>query len=104
MNRTLMFSIAVLATLVVRSAASSAQTPSAEEIMRRSNLARYYPGGDMRARVVMRLLSPGGERIRDMTMTRLNIGSAGEQRYFIFFNRPSDVRDLAQIGRASCRE
>jgi outer membrane lipoprotein-sorting protein len=97
MNRALTFSIAVLATLVVRSAATSAQAPSADEIMRRSNLARYYPGEDMRARVVMRLITPGGERIRDMTMARVNVGPAGDQRYFIFFNRPPDVRDMVLL-------
>jgi outer membrane lipoprotein-sorting protein len=97
MSRTFTFLIAALATLVVRSAATSAQTPSAEDIMRRSNLARYYPGGDMRARVVMRLLSPGGERVREMTMSRVNVGSTGDQRYFIYFNRPPDVRDMVLL-------
>jgi outer membrane lipoprotein-sorting protein len=76
--------------------AAQAQTPSAEEVMRRSHLAMYYPGEDVRARVTMRLVSKDGqERVREMTMTRRNIKEGGEQRYFIYFHRPPDVRDLA---------
>ncbi len=76
--------------------AAWAQAPTAEEIMRRSHLAMYYPGEDMRARVTMRLVSKdGGERIREMTMSRRNIQEGGEQRYFIYFHRPPDVRDMA---------
>jgi outer membrane lipoprotein-sorting protein len=75
---------------------ASAQAPSAEEIMRRSHLAMYYPGEDVRARITMRLVSKdGGERVREMTMTRRNVREGGEQRYFVFFHRPPDVRDLA---------
>ena len=73
-----------------------AQAPSGREVMRRSHLAMYYPGEDMRARVTMRLVSKDGqERVREMTMTRRNVKEGGEQRYFIYFHRPPDVRDLA---------
>jgi outer membrane lipoprotein-sorting protein len=75
---------------------ASAQAPAADEIMRRSHLAMYYPGEDMRARITMRLVSKdGGERVREMTMTRRTVREGGEQRYFVFFHRPPDVRDLA---------
>ncbi len=74
----------------------SAQAPPAEEIMRRAHLAMYYPGEDMRARITMRLVSKdGGERVREMTMARRTVREGGEQRYFVFFHRPPDVRDLA---------
>lgn len=92
MNRALTLSIWTLL-----AGQALAQAPSADEIMRQSNLARYYPGEDMRARVVMRLVSPGGERIRDMTMSRKNLDASGEQRYFIYFNRPADVREMALL-------
>lgn len=73
-----------------------AQAPSGEEIMRRSSLAMYYAGEDLRARVVMRLVAKeGGERLRELTMTRLTLRQGGEQRYFLFFHRPPDVRDMA---------
>jgi len=88
--------LAIVLVALVSVSATRAAEPSANEIMQRSNLARYYPGDDMRARVVMRLISSDGrERIRDMILTRRNIESGGEQRYFIFFTRPPDVRDMS---------
>jgi hypothetical protein len=88
----------IVGLLVIAGGATTAvaQALSGEEITRRSHLAMYYPGEDMRARVTMRLVSKdGGERVREMTMTRRNVKEGGEQRYFIFFHRPPDVRDFA---------
>lgn len=69
--------------------------PSADEIMTKAHLAMYYPGEDMRARVTMRLVSRDGkERLRELTMTRRDLKDGGEQRYFIYFHRPPDVRDM----------
>ena len=83
-------------TMVAGAAPALAQAPAGEDIMRRAHLAMYYPGEDMRARITMRLVSKdGGERVREMTMTRRTVKEGGEQRYFIFFHRPPDVRDLA---------
>lgn len=83
-------SLAVLAL-----APSAAAQPSAEEIMGKAHLAMFYPGEDMRARVTMRLVSRDGkERIRELTMARRDLQDGGEQRYFIYFHRPPDVRDM----------
>ena len=69
--------------------------PSAEDIMRKAHLAMFYPGEDMRARVTMRLVSRDGkERLRELTMTRRDLQEGGEQRYFMYFHRPPDVRDM----------
>ncbi|MEK7675675.1 MAG: outer membrane lipoprotein-sorting protein, partial [Verrucomicrobiota bacterium] len=68
------------------------QTPSANEIAEQSQQAFYYAGKDMTARVVMTLVTAGGEqRVRDMTMLRRN-GEAGRQKYFLYFHSPADVR------------
>jgi len=72
-----------------------AQTPSADEIAEQSQKASYYAGNDMTARVVMTLVTAGGEqRLRDMTMLRRN-GEAGRQKYFLYFHSPADVRGTA---------
>src|SRR3990172_1448528 len=72
-----------------------AAQPTADEIMTKAHLAMYYAGEDMRARVTMRLVSrDGGERIRELTMSRRDLKEGGEQRYFIYFHRPPDVRDM----------
>jgi outer membrane lipoprotein-sorting protein len=73
-----------------------AGTPGeAEEIMRRSALVQFYSGNDMRTKVTMRLLSKeGGERVRVLIMARRNVKTGGDQKYFILFLQPADVRDM----------
>lgn len=67
-----------------------------EEAMRRSQAAFLYPGKDFKARVVMKLINKDGqERVRELTMLRKNIaGPGGEQKYFMYFFQPADVRDM----------
>jgi hypothetical protein len=88
--------VAVGASLAVLAPAwPLAAQPSADEIMAKAHLAMYYPGDDLRARVTMRLISRDGkERLRELIMTRRDLRDGGEQRYFIYFHRPPDVRDM----------
>jgi len=74
---------------------SFAITP--EEVMKSSQAAFLYPGKDFKARVVMRLVSKSGsERARELTMLRKNYGeTGGDQKYFMYFLRPADVKDMA---------
>ncbi len=73
-----------------------AQTPqTADEIMTKSHEVFFYAGDDMKAKIHMRLISKSGkERIRDLTMLRKNRGESGEQRYFMHFSKPNDVRNM----------
>lgn len=74
---------------------SAVAQPSADEIIAKAHLAMFYAGEDLRARVTMRLVSRDGrERLRELTMTRRDLRDGGEQRYFIYFHRPPDVRDM----------
>jgi hypothetical protein len=69
---------------------------TAEEVMKNSQAAFLYSGKDFKARVMMRLISQGGqERVREMTMLRKNYGDVGgDQKYFIYFFQPADVKDM----------
>ena len=68
-------------------------TLTPEEIVRACYVHFYYAGNDMKARILMKLIDKGGqERIRDLTMLRKNSAEGGEQKYFIYFHQPSDVR------------
>jgi len=70
----------------------------AEEIMRRSALVQFSSGNDMKTKVTMRLLSKeGGERVRVLIMARRNVKTGGDQKYFILFLQPADVRDMTFI-------
>ena len=70
---------------------------SGEEVMKKSQAAFLYPGKDFKARVVMKLINKDGqERVREMTMLRKNVGEpGGEQKYFIYFFQPADVKDMS---------
>src|SRR3989304_3858730 len=76
---------------------SFAITP--EEGMKSSQAAFLYPGKDFKARIVMRLVSKSGsERARELTMLRKNYGeTGGDQKYFMYFLRPSDVKDTGLL-------
>jgi outer membrane lipoprotein-sorting protein len=66
----------------------------AHEIVRRSQEAFLSAGEDMRARVVMKLVNKAGkERVRELTMLRKDLGE-GNQKYFVYFHRPADVREM----------
>ena len=69
--------------------------PSASEIARRSLDAFYYQADDMRVRLSMKLINSNGKtRRREMTMLRKDFGGAGDQRYFVFFHGPADVKGM----------
>lgn len=73
--------------------AQAVEAPDADEIIQRSLQAYYYAGDDGRSRVSMRLINAQGkQRLREMTMLRKNLGADGEQRYYIYFHKPSDVK------------
>jgi hypothetical protein len=92
----------LVAALVVASALGAffvggthAQAPTSLEIATKSNQVFYYAGSDMKVRILMTLTSSGGQaRIREMTMLRRNEGTAGEQKYFIYFHQPADVKAM----------
>jgi predicted RND superfamily exporter protein/outer membrane lipoprotein-sorting protein len=89
---------AVVVVILLASAGAQAQgAPDSDEIARRSLLATYYPGKDFRAKVTMRLVARNGQvRERQVTMLRKNVGAAGgDQRYFIYFQKPEEVRRTA---------
>lgn len=68
---------------------------SAEEIMERSQRAFHYAGADAKAKLTMELIDrDGGKRIRVLTMLRRNQEQGGDQKYFMYFHEPGDVRRL----------
>lgn len=67
--------------------------PAARQIAERSLKAFYYAGKDTRVRVFMTLINAAGKtRHRKITLLRKNMGKGGEQRYYVFFHAPADVK------------
>lgn len=73
-----------------------ARAQSAEEIVDQSLKTFYSAGNDMRARLTMRLVnSRGKSRTREITMLRLNTSESNDQRYYIYFHSPTDIKGTA---------
>ena len=84
-------------TATVDSLSQSADTAAitADQIMQRSQLAYYFAGEDAKGMLTMELIDrKGSTRQRVMTMLRRNQENSGEQKYFIYFHEPGDVRRL----------
>ncbi|MEW6666342.1 MAG: outer membrane lipoprotein-sorting protein [Thermodesulfobacteriota bacterium] len=65
------------------------------EIMEKSQQTFYSPGADMRADIRMELVTADGKkRIRVLTVLRWNDPKSKDQKYFLYFREPSDVRGM----------
>ncbi len=78
----------------------------AVQIIEKSQLAFYYQGDDMKAKIVMELIAKGGgKRTRVMTLLRRNETEGKNQKYFIYFHEPGDVRRLTfMVWKYSAKE
>lgn len=73
---------------------SQGKSLSVQEIVDRSNLAAYYEGKDGRAHVDMTITdSQGRTRERRFIILRRDEKDGGEQKFYVYFSRPSDVRN-----------
>lgn len=75
------------------------ETPTAltaTAIVEKSQQAFYYPAPDMKANVTMELITDDGKkRTRVLTMLRRNDPKSKNQKYFLYFHEPGDVRRTA---------
>jgi len=68
---------------------------SADDIMERSQHAYYFAGDDAKGMMTMDLIDKkGSTRQRVLTMLRRNQDGTGQQKYFMYFHEPGDVRGL----------
>ena len=67
---------------------------SANDIISKSRFAFYYAGDDGKARVIMELINKDGQkRLRELTILRKDYEEGGNQKYFMYFHKPADVKD-----------
>ena len=67
---------------------------TADEIVEKANQASYYAGNDGSAHVVMKL-SDG--RVREFTILRKNEDGSLDQKFYVYFKGPADVRKMAYL-------
>jgi len=94
MKRTEML-ICSLLTMLLLSAPAQATPPDVEEIVNKANLASYYTGDDGRADVSMTITDKQNRvRKREFVILRKDKKNGGEQLFFVYFKKPSDVRKM----------
>lgn len=78
----------------VGATSESLAAPTVAEIVDRSNLAAYYQGKDGRAHVNMTITdSQGRTRSRRFIILRKDDKDGGQQKFYVHFSRPTDVRN-----------
>jgi outer membrane lipoprotein-sorting protein len=83
-------------TAVLAQSAPKPAALSATRIIEREQQAFYYPGATMKAKVTMDLITDtGSTRTRVLTMLRKNVAGSLDQKYFLYFHQPGDIRATA---------
>ncbi len=87
--------LAVVAVVALCTALPALAAPPVDEIVDRANKAAYYAGKDGRAEVRMTITdSQGRKRQRQFIILRRDSEDGGEQQFYVYFKRPSDVRKM----------
>jgi outer membrane lipoprotein-sorting protein len=67
-------------------------------VVKKANLAAYYQGDNGKATVTMTITDKKGQtRNRAFVILRQDVEDGGDQKYFVYFKRPSDVRRMTYM-------
>lgn len=78
--------------------AAEGDAPDVQTIVTRANIVAYYQGDDGKATVKMTITSKAGQtREREFIILRKDVVDGGDQNYFVYFQRPSDVRRMVYM-------
>ena len=74
----------------------ASETPPIDEIVDRANKVAYYSGDNGRSKVKMTITdSQDRTREREFIILRHDIADGGQQYFYVYFKKPSDVRKMA---------
>ncbi len=83
---------------VLALSANFAFAQNVETIVNKANLVSYYASRDGRSSVKMTITdSQGRERIRQFKILRLNIKDGEEQKFYVYFEKPTDVARMTYM-------
>ena len=97
--------ISLLIIIFILGLASTATALSVDEIVDKANLVSNYAGDDGMADVKMTITdSQGRQRFREFKILRLDVNQGAEQKFYVYFKKPSDVSAMVymvwkQIGK-----
>ncbi|MEA2012986.1 MAG: outer membrane lipoprotein-sorting protein [Verrucomicrobiota bacterium] len=84
--------------LLALSALVSTAELSVQQIVEKANFASYYAGKDGKATVTMTINDKNGQkRIREFVILRKDEKDAGNQKFYVYFKKPFDVRKMAYL-------
>jgi hypothetical protein len=67
-------------------------------IVNKANTAAYYQGEDGKAKVKMTITNKQGQkRLREFIILRKDTKDGGDQKYFVYFEKPADVRKMVYL-------
>ncbi len=73
-------------------------TPDVQTIVNKANIVAYYQGNDGKSTVQMVITSKQGQtRERLFNIVRKDVQDGGDQKYFVYFQRPADVRRMSYM-------
>ena len=69
-----------------------------DEVVSKANNRSYYQGKDGSAKANMTITDAQGRtRQRQLTILKLNIQKGGDQKYYVYFHKPNDVKGMSYI-------
>jgi len=79
-------------------AARAEEVPDVQTIVNKANIVAYYQGDDGKATVKMTITDKqGNTREREFNILRKDVQDGGDQNYFVYFQRPADVRRMVYL-------
>lgn len=77
---------------------STEHTPDVNTIVNKANLVAYYQGKDGKAKVRMTVTNKRGQkRFHEFIILRKDVKDGGDQKYFVYFIKPADVRKMVYM-------
>jgi outer membrane lipoprotein-sorting protein len=77
---------------------STKEVPSVQTIINKANVVAYYQGDDGKAKVTMTITNKQGQkREREFMILRKDVKDGGDQKYFVYFQKPADVRKMVYM-------
>lgn len=77
---------------------SGPEIPDVQTIVNKANIVAYYQGDDGKAKVKMVITDKQGQkRERQFNILRKDVSDGGDQKYFVYFELPADVRKMAYM-------
>lgn len=78
--------------------ASAGEALDVEAIVSKANIVAYYQGEDGKAKVKMTITNKQGKKqYREFVILRKDVKDGGDQKYFVYFHRPADIRRMTYM-------